>query len=56
MNTFFVFNKKYFKQKEGLGMKLLLASAMVNIFMCNFGTTYLDERPLEFKPIFTNDT
>ena len=52
MNTFFVFNKNYYKQKEGLGMGLPWEPIIANIFMCNFETAYLDECPLEFKPVF----
>ena len=34
MNTFFVFNKNYYKQQEGLGMGLPLVPTMVNILVC----------------------
>ena len=47
---FFCVNKNYYKQKKGLGMGLPFT--MANIFLCNYETTYLNEGPLEFKPVF----
>ena len=34
LNSFFLFNNKLYKQKEGLGMGLPLGPTFANIFMC----------------------
>ena len=51
MNTFFVFDGKFYQQKEGVGMGLPLGPTLANIFMCNFENTWLSACPLEFKPV-----
>lgn len=52
MNCFFIFNGKFFKQTDGLGMGLPLGCTFANIFMCFHEENWLANCPHEFKPIF----
>ena len=51
-NTYFFFNKILYKQKDGLAMGNPLAPTLANIFLCDLETTFLNNCPLEFKPIY----
>ena len=51
LNSFFIFDGKYFKQTEGLGMGLPLGPTFTNIFMCHHETRWLEDCPSEFKPV-----
>ncbi|KAG1698807.1 hypothetical protein GQR58_005637 [Nymphon striatum] len=51
LNSFFLFNRKLFRQTEGLGMGLPLGPTMVNIFMCFHEENWLDNCPAQFKPV-----
>jgi hypothetical protein len=52
LNSFFMFDKKMYKQIDGLGMGLPLGPTFANIFMCHHEKIWLDECPNFFKPIF----
>jgi len=51
-NTFFMFNGKFYKQLDGLGMGLPLGPTFANIFLCFHEKVWLSECPLSFKPVF----
>ena len=51
-NSFFLFNGKYYKQVEGLGMGLPLGPTFANIFMCYHEKIWLDDCPVLFKPVY----
>ena len=51
MNTFFIFDGRFFEQIEGLGMGLPLGPTFANIFLCYHETTWLRDCPESFKPI-----
>ena len=53
-NSFFLFNGKYYKKIEGLGMGLPLGPTFTNIFMCHHEKNWLDDCPDLFKPVFYN--
>ena len=51
-NTFFLFDGNYYKQTDGLGMGLPLSPTLANIFLSHHEVSWLNECPLDFKPIF----
>lgn len=51
-NSFFIFNKKLYRQIDGLGMGLPLAPSFANIFMCYLETKFMSNCPVDFRPIF----
>ena len=52
LNSFFIFDSKFYKQMDGLGMGLPLGPTFANIFMSYHEQKWLDDCPAEFKPIF----
>lgn len=52
LNSFFLFNGKYYQQTEGLGMGLPLGPSFANIFMCYHEIAWLRDCPNHFKPQF----
>ena len=51
-HCFFIFNNKYYKQLDGLGMGLPLSPTFANIFMGHHEINWLSNCPPLFKPIF----
>ena len=51
LNSFFLFDQKYYQQTEGMGMGSPLGPTFANIFMCHFETIWLNNCPAHFKPI-----
>ena len=51
-NTYFKFNSKIYKQKEGLAMGQSPSPTVANIFLNYFETKCLAECPDDFKPQF----
>ena len=49
-DSVFIFDKKIFKQVEGLAMGSPLAPVMANIFLCHFEKLWLQECPDAYKP------
>ena len=52
LNSFFVFNNKYYKQTDGLGMGQPLSPTFANIFLCHYEEQWLLNCPDSFKPVF----
>lgn len=52
LNSFFIFNEKLYKQKEGLAMGLPHSATFANIFLCHHEQQWLLDCPTNFKPIF----
>ena len=52
MNSYFIFNDKFYRQKEGVGMGLPLGPTFANIFMCYYEKVWLASCPPNFAPIF----
>ena len=51
-NSVFLFDEKYYKQVDGLGMGLPLSPTLANIFLCHFEEKWLNSCPQEYKPTF----
>ena len=47
-----MFDGKFYKQTEGLGMGLPLGPTFANIYMCYNEYKWLSECPINFKPMF----
>ena len=52
MNSYFIFNEKFYRQKEGVGMGLPLGPTFANIFMCHYEKLWLASCPADFAPLF----
>ena len=52
LNSFFLFNSKLYRQIDGLGQGLPLGPTLANIFMCHHEKNWLQNCPLNFKPLF----
>ena len=52
LNSFFLFDSKLYKQKDGVGMGLPLGPTFANIFLCFHEQRWLDDCPAEFKPSY----
>ena len=51
-NSFFIFNDKFYRQKEGVGMGLPLGPTFANAFMCYHEKRWLESCPVDFAPTF----
>ena len=51
-NCFFLFDKKLYKQCNGLGMGLPQSPVFANIFMSHYEEQWLSNCPSNFKPVF----
>ena len=49
MNTFFIFNEKYYLQKDGVGMGLPLGPSFANLFLCHHEQRWLSSCPKNYK-------
>jgi len=52
MSSYFIFNDKFYRQKEGVGMGLPLGPTFANIFMCYYEKLWLASCPPDFAPVF----
>ena len=50
-NNLFMFDNKFYRQLDGLGMGLPLSPTLANIFLCYHEKKWLQECPAEFKPL-----
>ncbi len=50
--TVFLFNGNYYRQKDGVAMGSPLGPALANAFLCHHETSWIDECPLSFAPMF----
>ena len=48
-DTYFIFNEKYYKQKEGLAMGSPLSATLANIFLCYHEKKWLNLNPYTIK-------
>ena len=51
-DTYFMFDNKYYKQKEGLSMGSPISGTLANIFLCHHESKWLNDCPTDFKPIY----
>ena len=54
LNSFFMFNNRFYKQIQGLGMGLPLGPTFASIFMCHHEQNWLDNCPDDFKQVLYN--
>ena len=52
IESFFLFNKKYCKQVDGVVMGIALGPVLANIFMCSFESIWLRDCSNDFEPLF----
>ena len=50
--SYFLFNKVLYKQKDGVAMGSPLGPTLANAFLCFYERKWLEKCPLEFKPVF----
>ena len=50
LDTYFFFNKKLYKQVDGLAMGSPIAPILANIFLCFHEKKWLNDCPVQFKP------
>ena len=48
---FFISDKKYYKQCDGVAMGSLLVPTLANVFLCHFESIWLENCPNQFKPV-----
>ena len=51
LENYFIFNKQLYKQVDGLAMGSPIAPTLANIFLCYNEKQWLDECPIQFKPV-----
>ena len=50
--SYFCFDKTYYKQIDGVAMGSPLGPSLANAFLCHYERIWLDNCPMEFKPVF----
>ena len=50
--SYFVFDKNYYKQIDGVGMGSPLGPTLANAFLCHHEKKWLANCPFEFKPVY----
>ena len=51
LDSFFIFDGKYYKQKDGVAMGSLLSLTLANVFLCHFEEQWMSDCPISYKPI-----
>ena len=51
LDNYFLFNKQLYKQIDGLAMGSPIAPTLANIFLCYNEQLWLDNCPIQFKPV-----
>ena len=58
--SFFIFDEKFYEQRDGVVMGSPLRPTLANVFMCHFGNIWVENYNAHFKPIvyslFVDDT
>ncbi len=50
--TVFYYNGNYYRQRDGVAMGSPLGPALANAFLCHHESTWIDECPLAYAPVF----
>ena len=50
LDSFFIFDGKYYKQKDGVAMGSPLGPTLANVFLCHFEEQWMSECPIDYKP------
>ena len=51
LHSFFIFDGKYYKQKDGVAMGSPLGPTLANVFACHFKEQWMSDYPIDYKPI-----
>ena len=51
LDSFFIFDGKYYKQKDGVAMCFPLGPTPANLFSCHFEEQWMSDYPIDYKPI-----
>ena len=51
LESFFIFDRKFYEQCDGVAMGSPLGPKLGNAFMCHFENIWLENCPAHFKPI-----
>ena len=51
LDSFFIFDGKYYKQKDGVAMGSLLGPTLANVFLCNLEEQWMSDCPIDYKSI-----
>ena len=50
LDSFFIFDEKYCKQKDGVAMVFQLVPTLANEFLCHFEQQWMSDCPIDYKP------
>ena len=51
LDSFFIFDGKYYKQKDGVAVGSSLVPAVANVFLGHFEEQWMPDCPIDYKPI-----
>ena len=51
LDSFFIFDGKYYKQKDGVAMVSPLGPTLAKGFLCYFKEQWMSDCPIDYKPI-----
>ena len=51
LESLFIFNGKYYKQKDGVAMGSPFGPTLANVFLCHFEEQWMSDCPIDYKPI-----
>ena len=51
LDFFFIFDGKYYKQKDGVVMGCPLGPTLANVLLCHFEEQWMSDFPIDYKPI-----
>ena len=49
LDSFFIFDGKYYKQKDGVAMGSPLGPTLANVFLCHFEEQWISDCPIDYK-------
>ena len=52
LDSFFIFDGKYYRQKNGVAMGSPLGPTLANVFLCHFEEPWISDCPIDYKPIY----
>ena len=51
LDSFYIFDGKYYRQKDGVAMGFPLGPTLANVFLCHFKEQWISDCPIDYKPI-----
>lgn len=52
LNSYFIFDRKLYKQIDGVGMGLPLGPTFANAFLCHHEKNWIENCPSDFRPVY----